>query len=117
MTVQTSQTKARCWACRDVEALPSVIDSHIVYQVIVALPNIISYRDICRVTRICGGCDVNIFIPADVIALAKMIENKVIVELGRASLSPVFIIVRVLIKIGCPGPVLFRQMRYGHRLG
>lgn len=98
----------------NVEALTSVLDSHIVDHVIVALPPT-RFHLICRIVGICYVRGINIFIPANVNSLVKMVEDKLIAALGLVLLSPLLVILAVLIKLDSPGPVLFRQMRYGYR--
>jgi lipopolysaccharide/colanic/teichoic acid biosynthesis glycosyltransferase len=98
----------------NVEALTSVLDSHIVDQVIVALPPT-RFHLICRIVGICYARGIRIFVPADVNSLLKTVEDKLIAALSLVLLSPLFIILAVLIKIDSPGPVLFCQVRYGYR--
>lgn len=43
----------------------------------------------------------------------KVIEDRVIAALALVCLSPLFAIIAVLVKTGSPGPVFFRQTRFG----
>ncbi len=45
--------------------------------------------------------------------MVKSILDRVLAAVGLLVLSPLFLLVGILIKISSPGPVLFRQARYG----
>jgi exopolysaccharide biosynthesis polyprenyl glycosylphosphotransferase len=48
-------------------------------------------------------------------AVVKRVFDVVIATLGAVVLSPVFLISALAVKLSSPGPVLFRQVRVGHR--
>jgi Undecaprenyl-phosphate glucose phosphotransferase len=79
-------------------------------------PDIVGYRFIEQRQSTVAGVPALKVMPRPIEgwnAVLKWVEDKVIASLALLALSPLFVAVAIAIKLDSPGPVFFRQKRYG----